>query len=182
MATEEADAPPDCNGLAQFTIASLQGSYNGEGFRRAPEKNVRLRTVGTWSPHAQEGTLVNDTIYCSAHYFDVRKRFVAYSWYDQGTRILDVSDPTNPIQVAYYRPDGGVSWAPYFHRGHVYVADHERGIEVLRITGGAAKAGTRRKAVRAPRPSRRHVRMVRASSQALRPDPQLGWLCPLPAT
>ena len=181
MATEEADAPPDCNGLAQFTISSLEGSFNGEGWRMAPEKNVRLRTVGTWTPHAQEGTLVNDTIYCSAHYFDMRKRFVAYSWYDQGTRILDVSDPTNPIQVAYYRPDGGVSWAPYFHDGHVYVADHERGIEVLKITGGAANAAGSRNEVRAPRPSRRHVRMVRASSRGLRPDPQLGWLCPLPA-
>jgi len=181
MATEEVDAPPDCNGAGQFTIASLEGSFNGEGFRMAPEKNVRLRTVGTWNPHGQEGTLVNDTIYCSAHYFDMRKRFVAYSWYDQGMRILDVSDPTDPIQVAYYRPDGGVSWAPYFHRGHVYVADHERGIEVLRITGGAKKAAGHRRAVVAPRPSRRHVRMVRASSRALQPDPQLGWLCPLPA-
>ena len=179
MATEEEDAPPDCNGLAQFTISSLEGSYDGQAWRSTPQDKFRLRTVGSWSPHGQEGTLVNDTIYCSAHYFDVRKRFVAYSWYDQGTRILDVSDPTKPIQVAYYRPDGGVSWAPYFHRGYVYVADHGRGVEVLKVSGSAAKAAAARKELVAPRASKRHIRMVRAASRGLKPDPQLGWLCPL---
>ena len=179
MATEEEDAPPDCNGLAQFTIASLEGSYDGEGWRSTPQDKFRLRTVGSWSPHGQEGTEVNDTIYCSAHYFDVRKRFVAYSWYDQGTRILDVSDPTKPIQVAYYRPDDGVSWAPYFHRGYVYVADHGRGVDVLRVTGAAATAASARKEVVAPKATKRHLRLVRAASRGLKPDPQLGWLCPL---
>ena len=179
LATEEADAPPDCDGLAQFAIATLRGSRGGQAWSSTKEQPFRLRTVGTWNPHAQEGTA--DGVYCSAHYFDVRKRFVAYSWYDQGTRILDISDPTKPIQVAYYRPDGGVSWAPYFHRGLVYVADHERGIEVLRVTGGAAKAAAARKELVAPRISTRHRRLVVASSASLRPDPQLGWMCPLPA-
>ena len=101
----------------------------------------------------------------------MRKRFVAYSWYDQGTRILDISDPTNPIQVAYYRPDGGVSWAPYFHRGLIFVADHERGVEVLRITGGAAKAARRAESWWRRGPPR-GTRLVVASSASLRPDPR----------
>jgi hypothetical protein len=179
MATEEADAPPDCDGLAQFTIASLEGSYDGQAWRSTPADKFRLRTVGSWSPHGQEGTAVNDSIYCSAHYFDVQKRFVAYSWYDQGTRILDVSDPTNPVQVAYYRPDDGVSWAPYFHRGYVYVADHGRGIDVLKVSGRAARAASAGRGVVAPRASKRHLRLVRKASRGLKPDPQLGWLCPL---
>ena len=107
---------------------------------------------------------------------------MAYSWYDQGTRILDVSNPANPIQVAYYRPDGGVSWAPYFHRGFVYVADHERGVEVLRVTKGAARRAATRRELIAPKASARHARMIRASARNLRPDPQLGWLCPIPAS
>ena len=181
LATEEADAEPDCEKQARFTIASLDGSYGGQAWRSTEAAPFRLRTVGWWSPHGQEGTLVNEDIYCSAHYFDVAKRYVAYSWYDQGTRILDVSDPTKPIQVAYYRPDGGVSWAPYFHRGYIYVADHERGVEVLRVTRGAARQAAKRRELVAPRPSQRHVRMVRASSANLAPDPQLGWLCPIPA-
>jgi hypothetical protein len=174
MATEEADAPPDCADKAKFTVASLAGSYDGEGWRSTPEHPFRMQTVGQWSPHGQEGTA--DGVYCSAHYFQVRGRYVAYSWYDQGTRILDISDPANPVQVAYYRPDGGVSWAPYFHDGLIYVADHARGVEVLRVTRGAHRG----REVVAPRISDRHRRLVVASSKGLRPDPQLGWMCPLP--
>ena len=40
-----------------------------------------------------------------------------------------MSRPAQAAQVAYYRPDGGVSWAPYYHRGYVFVADHARGVE-----------------------------------------------------
>ena len=74
----------------------------------------------------------------------MKRNLVAYSWYDQGTRILDISNPAKPIQVAYYRPDGGVSWAPYFHRGYIYVADHERGVEVLKATRGSRSHHERR--------------------------------------
>jgi hypothetical protein len=177
LATEEADAPPDCNGLGQFSIATLEGSYNGEGWRSTPADPFRLKVIGTWNPHEQEGTLVNDTIYCSAHYFDAEDGILAYSWYDQGTRFVDVSDPTNPIQVAYYRPDDGVSWAPYFHRGYVYVADHGRGVDILRLRPDAHKG----REVVAPKSSPRHKRLVKKASAGLRADPQLGWMCPLPA-
>ena len=110
---------------------------------------------------------------------------VAYSWYDQGTRILDVSDPTKPIQVAYYRPDGGVSWAPYFHRGYVYVADHGRGVEVLKVSGSArTRPPAARKELVAPRapsatsgwcgPPRRGLQARPAARLALPADEVLG--------
>ena len=179
LATEEADAPPDCNGLAQFSVASLEGSYNGEGWKSTPADPFRLKVIGTWNPHEQEGTKVNDTIYCSAHYFDAKDGVLAYAWYDQGTRFVDVSDPTNPIQVAYYRPDDGVAWAPYYHRGYVYVADHGRGVDVLKLDREARKASAARREVVAPKASKRHQRLVARASRGLAPDPQLGWLCPL---
>jgi hypothetical protein len=175
LATEEEDAPPDCNGLAQFSIAKLEGSYNGEGWRSTEANPFRLEVIGTWNPHAQEGTLVNDTIYCSAHYFDARDGILAYSWYDQGTRFIDVSDPTKPVQVGYYRPDDGVSWAPYWHGKYVYVADHSRGVDILKLGSGT-------KEVVAPKASKRHLRLVKAASRGLRADPVLGWMCPLPRT
>ena len=177
LATEEADAPPDCDGLGQFGIASLEGSYGGEAWRSTEAQPFRLKTIGTWNPHEQEGTLVNDTIYCSAHYFDAQDGILAYSWYDQGTRFVDVSDPANPVQVAYYRPDDGVSWAPYYYRGYVYVADHGRGVDILRLGRGAHH----RREVKAPPSSARHRRFVARISRGMKPDPQLGWLCPLPA-
>ena len=70
---------------------------------------------------------------------------VAIAFYAQGTRILDVSDPTNIKQDAYIRipavaASGGNlapannSSAAYWHNGYVYVADYSRGIDVLRYT------------------------------------------------
>jgi hypothetical protein len=175
LATEEADAPPDCNGLAEFSIASLAGSFGGKGWRSTEAQPFRLRVIGRWSPHGERGTRVDSTIYCSAHYFDAQDGVLAYSWYDQGTRFIDVRYPRRPRQIAYYRPQGGISWAPYFHRGYVYVADHARGVDVLRLE---ADGGAR---VVAPPPSARHLRRVAAASAGLTADPVLGWACPLPA-
>jgi hypothetical protein len=176
LATEEADGPPDCDGIGQFGIASLRGSYDGQGWKSTPEEPFRLKTVGTWNPHDQEGTLVNDTIYCSAHYFDAEDGILAYSWYDQGTRFVDVRNPRKPVQVAYYRPDDGVSWAPYYHNGYVFVADHGRGVDILKLERSAMSG----KEVVAPKSSARHRRLAATASRGLRADPVLGWMCPLP--
>ncbi|MEC3982349.1 LVIVD repeat-containing protein [Amycolatopsis sp. H20-H5] len=122
-----------CAGDGVLTISSLQGSYNGEGWRSTPEKPFRMKSVGTWSVAGQEGSdPASDD--CSAHYFDVQGKVLVQSFYSQGTRFLDVSDPTNPTQIAYFRPADASAWAPYWHRGYVYVADNARGIDVLKLT------------------------------------------------
>ncbi|WP_378742843.1 LVIVD repeat-containing protein [Nocardia brasiliensis] len=122
-----------CAGDGVLVIASLEGSYGGAGWRSTPQQPYRLNTVGTWSVAGQEGSdpASGD---CSAHYFDVREKILVQSFYAQGTRFLDVSDPTNPKQIAYYRPADAAAWAPYWHRGLVYVADNNRGIDILELT------------------------------------------------
>jgi hypothetical protein len=114
-----------------LVLASLKGSYEGQGWRSTPQKPFRLQTLGTWSVAGQEGSR-SDTDDCSAHYFDVKDGVLAMGFYSQGTRFIDVRDPTNPRQIAYYRPDDARVWAAYYHGGYVYVADHSRGIDVLR--------------------------------------------------
>ena len=89
-----------------------------------------------------------------------------------------MSDPTHPVQVAYYRPDDGIAWAPYYHGCYVYVADHGRGVDILKLKTRGHHSG---REVRAPAYSERHRRIVARLSRGLRPDPKLGWLCPLPA-
>ena len=176
FATEEAFGGGGvCDGEGVFAIASLRGSYGGQAWRSTPEDPFRLETVGTWSPAEQEGTILNT--FCSAHYFEVRDRLVAYSWYGQGTRFLDVSDPTAPVQVAYHRPEGSVSWAPYFRRGHVFIADYGRGVEIVTVS---AEAGRGRRPVHAPPMSTRARAAVELLGAQFGPDPQLGWACPLP--
>ena len=58
-ATEEDFGPAadGCTERGKFTIASLKGSYNGEAWRSTPESPFRLKTVGTWSPYEQEGSV-----------------------------------------------------------------------------------------------------------------------------
>ncbi|MBI5105882.1 MAG: hypothetical protein HZB46_13040 [Solirubrobacterales bacterium] len=182
LATEEDFGPPEeaCRDRGAFTIASLDGSYGGEGWRSTPEQPFRLRTVGRWSPYAQEGTRTEGLTFCSAHYFDVDGPLVTYAWYGQGTRFLDVSRPEQPIQVAYWRPDDGNVWASYLHDGYVYTADHGRGIDVLRLKTGAHAAAARRREVVAPPMSLRQVAYLRGLSRQLRPDPSTGYLCLLP--
>jgi hypothetical protein len=180
MGTEEDFNNTTCNGEGQFTIASLEGSYDGEGWKSTPQDKFRLKKVGTWSPKDKEGTVQLPS--CSAHYFDLKDRLIAYAWYGQGTRFLDVTDAGNPIQVAYYRPDGGNVWASYFHNGYVYTADAARGIDILRLTGGVEDQRKKGKDLVAPTMSETQQAFLREQARTeLRPDPQLGWLCPLPA-
>ncbi|HEV2778056.1 MAG TPA: hypothetical protein VGX25_01520 [Actinophytocola sp.] len=122
-----------CAGDGVLVIASLRGSFNGEGWRSTPENPFRLEPVGTWGVAGQEGSDPASAD-CSAHYFQVRGNILAQAFYAQGTRFLDISDPTNPTQIAYFRPGDGRAWAPYWHRGLVFVADNLRGVDILRLT------------------------------------------------
>ncbi|TDD71834.1 LVIVD repeat-containing protein [Actinomadura rubrisoli] len=126
-----------CANDGLLVIASLKGSYNGEGWRSTPDKKFRLNTVATWGVAGKEGTDTSGdqrSRDCSAHYFDVRDGVLVQSFYSQGTRFLDVRDPTNPRQLAYYRPADAASWQPYWHGKYVYVADNTRGVDVLEPT------------------------------------------------
>jgi hypothetical protein len=122
-----------CAGDGVLVIASLRGSFNGEGWRSTPQNPFRLQPVGTWGVAGQEGSDPASAD-CSAHYFDVRGNILAQSFYAQGTRFLDISDPTNPTQIAYYRPADGRAWAPYWHRDVVFIADNTRGVDIVRLS------------------------------------------------
>ena len=50
---------------------------------------------------------------CSAHWFDEQGGLLAQGWYDQGVRFLDISNPRDIKQVAYYATTG-TFWAAYF--------------------------------------------------------------------
>ncbi|MFG2000728.1 LVIVD repeat-containing protein [Spirillospora sp. NPDC048911] len=120
-----------CAADGLLVIASLKGSYGGQGWRSTPDNKFRLRTLGTWGVAGKEGSRT-DTDDCSAHYFDVKNGILAQAFYTQGTRFLDVRDPTNIKQIAYYRPDDARTWAAYYHGKYIYVVDHARGIDILK--------------------------------------------------
>jgi hypothetical protein len=184
LATEEDFGPPEeaCSNRGKFSIASLEGSFDGEAWRSTPQNPFRLRVVGTWSPYQQEGSrplgeyspLAN---FCSAHYFDVDGSTVTYAWYGEGTRFLDISDPANPTQFAYWRPDDGIVWASYMYKGYVYTADRTRGVDVLRLTTGATAAARAGREVVAPALSTRHRRFLSRQAVRFKADPGTAYIC-----
>ena len=184
LATEEDFGPPEeaCKNRGKFSILSLEGSYDGQAWNSTPENPFRLQVVGSWSPFEQEGSrplgqygpLAN---FCSAHYFDVDGSTVTYAWYGEGTRFLDISDPENPTQFAYWRPDDGIVWASYTHKGYIYTADRTRGVDVLKLTGGAKAARLASREVRAPAPSARQRQFLAQQASLYRIDPGTAGLC-----
>ena len=143
---------------------------------------------------------------CSAHYFEIRASTLAAGWYAQGLRLVDVGNARNLRQIGYYRvtgtsaanPDSNswdVAWydddppkgkssrkskrsrkATHRRGDYVYLMDMSRGIEVMRLKGGGAKASARMKAVRAPSSgaSRWAAQPIAGSSLA-----EGGYVCPL---
>jgi hypothetical protein len=185
LATEEDFGPANlaCANQGQFSIASLEGSFNGEAWRSTSANPFRLEVVGKWNPAGKEGSrppggtpnpLAN---FCSAHYFDVDNNTVSYAWYGEGTRFLDISDPENPTQFAFWRPDDGIVWASYMHNGFVYTADRTRGVDVLRLTEGATVARAARREVSAPAPSKRQLAFLDRASRQFTTDPGTAGIC-----
>ncbi|MDA0179703.1 hypothetical protein OJ997_05315 [Solirubrobacter phytolaccae] len=169
-----------CREEGKFTISSLKGSYNGEGWRSTPEKPFRMEAVGSWAPADNEGTVYNLGS-CSAHYFDVDGSIVTYGWYGQGTRILDISNPAKPIQIAYFRPDGGNVWASYNEGGYIYTADAARGVDILKLKKGARASAASAKEVNAPKMSKAQVDYLKnVAAKQWVADPSTGGLCLLP--
>ena len=160
--TEEA-LESECGKSGRFATFDLQGTFDGEGFRDIAKTKHRMQTLDTWTPEGQEGA----SACTSAHYFSSRGDGIfANAFYEQGVRFLDVSDPRDIRQVGWWRPGDANTWAAYWHKGHVFVADFTRGVEVLRFAGSAGRARTRT----APSLTRTVTRRM---------DPDLGYLCPL---
>jgi hypothetical protein len=158
--TEE-NLTSNCKTSGRFAIYDLRGSRHGEGWRNIKETEFRLRELATWTPERKPGSTGCD----SAHYFSQNANGVlAYAFYSQGTRFLDVSNPRKPRQIGYYRPDQANTWAAYWHAGYVYVADQVRGVDVIRLRGGARSA-----TVRAP--------LLPNSSRIVFGDPAWGNVC-----
>jgi hypothetical protein len=190
LATEEDFGPAAeaCANRGKFSIASLEGSFDGEAWKSTPANPFRLEVVGSWSPAGEEGSRPGgvptdpNADFCSAHYFDVDGPVVSYAWYGEGTRFLDISDPENPRQFAYWRPDDTIVWASYLYEGYVYTADRNRGVDVLEFAPGASSARKSGKEVVAPPQSTRHRRFLARIAKQFKADPGTAGICFLPVS
>ena len=161
LATEES-ITSDCATSGRFAAYDLRGSLGGRAWRRGGERYF-MKVLDTWTPEGQPGASGCD----SAHWFEDRgDGLLAYAFYGQGVRFVDASNPRRLRQVGYYVPELANAWAAYWRGDVVYVADYNRGVDVLRVTAG------------------RGSRTVRAAPveqlEAPRGDPAFGFTCRLP--
>jgi hypothetical protein len=91
---------------------------------------------------------------------------------------LPVLWATDVCSAYYFDVDGSLVWASYLYKGCVYTADHVRGIDILKLTPGAASA--KREVVAPPMSRRQRAFLARMSTQ-LKPDPATAGLCFLAA-
>ncbi len=86
------------------------------------------------------------------------------SYYTEGYRIVDLSDPANPTEVGYYDTWAGQSssfngaWAcyPFQPSGNVYINDIQSGLYVLKPKATSARYGTATAGTNRPAPLIRH--------------------------
>lgn len=121
-----------CETDGRLLIVDLADSEQGQAWGSTEADPYRLPVISEWSPYGKPGSLPGAG--CSAHYFQLRDGVLAQSYYGQGTHFIDVSDPANPTQIAYYRADGGSHWAPYWVGDVMYIADGSRGVDIVRPT------------------------------------------------
>ena len=78
----------------------------------------------------------------SDHNLYIRGNFMYQSNYQAGLRILDISDPENPIEVGHFdtvpygedKPGFGGSWSnyPFFKSGIIAVSSREEGLFLVK--------------------------------------------------
>ena len=70
--------------------------------------------------------------YCSTHMGEVidDNRFVI-GWYTAGTAVVDFTDPADPGTLATWRANDSNVWEARYARGHLFLADTGRGLDIL---------------------------------------------------
>lgn len=108
IGTEE-EFNSDCASDGRLVVSDLTDSWGGEpAVNSTPAAPYRMKPLDTWHP-AQD---TNEPppgagASCSAHYFELQKSTLAQAWYQQGLRLLDLSDATNVRQIGYWRVSTG---------------------------------------------------------------------------
>ena len=173
---DTSEVPPGgCRGQGKFETWDVSKLSSGQ-----------IAPLGTWETELNgmftSGAVDSKapvTVNCSSHWFDAKSGIAAVGWYEQGVRFLDYRTPTDIVQVGYYIPATGSTWAAYWSptdpNGEiVYTADAYRGVDVLRIDGG----GRTGKKVKAPVRDE-WIGGAAADAASFTPHPSFGFMCPI---
>jgi hypothetical protein len=101
----------------------------------APQQLEVFRPVnGSWA----DGDPAVNALGCSGHWFTVRDRMVAASWYEHGVRFVEVDEQGSFTQRGFFQPVVTEAGASHWVVGedgteYVYAMDYARGIDILRF-------------------------------------------------
>jgi hypothetical protein len=193
-----------CETAGRIVASDLTDSWGGEPTSKSTfSAPYRMKALDTFHPFLDTPE-EDDTGPggCSAHYFEIEGPMLGAGWYGQGLRLLDISDARNLRQVGYYRVTGtspenqsSNSWDMAFYdwgkkskyKSHrkssdlIFLFDMTRGVEILRLKGGATKA-SKMKSVTAPNRKTRDryaAKMVGSLAQTANADGSISYVCPL---
>ncbi|MEN8238189.1 MAG: hypothetical protein ABFR53_03190 [Actinomycetota bacterium] len=146
------DEPPtfgNDEGNAHVAVPARGGNLvlvGDEDFAPGPWGFLRVfDTSDTSNPYeigafATPGSLGSDPDPATMHNIVVQGNRAYLSWYFEGIRVVDFSQPTAPREVAAFIPDSadtsdGFFWGVYVHEGLVLASDLSGGLFVLSLDG-----------------------------------------------
>ncbi|MBA0125269.1 hypothetical protein H0B56_06915 [Haloechinothrix sp. YIM 98757] len=113
------------------------GVCPGEGLAAYDTTNEEA-PVGPLGYYTPDVVGPSDERPCTSHFgrFAPDTKIQSIGWYVAGTRVVDWSDPSNPVEVAGAALEDTNTWAAKFHTGpYVYAGDIGRGFDVFRWSG-----------------------------------------------
>jgi hypothetical protein len=108
---------------------------------RRPVQVGRFATphsAGKSLPPGCTAATFGSTTFCgySAHQQLISGRMAYFAWYNDGLRVVDISHPSSPREVAHYAPPN-VDYIWIAKTGHlIFAADVNRGLDVLSVPAG----------------------------------------------
>lgn len=195
LITEEDYDDPTCRTEGSFQTWGIPSLAPGDA---APDEvSGSMEVLDLWNTEIYAtGEKTRAGAFCSAHYFTVHEAgLVAQGWYQQGLRILDVSDPSDIQQVGYFVAQAQEVWHAYWvperdedgavvrredgsmvHSDLIYALDTARGIDVVRFTALDVPADERTPVEAPILPSW----LGQVSTYAPRATEEFGYACLLP--
>lgn len=140
------------NGPLQATLAGdLVVGYNDWGFLRLfdvrnPESPVQIATFATPNARTDRQAGPPDAGHYSVHNPLVVGNLLYASWFSDGLRVLDISDPTRPREIASFvppphpdptgrgfNPDRAMVWGVFVQDDLVLLSDMNFGLYIVRL-------------------------------------------------
>lgn len=128
------DAAQILKGLDAYESgASAEEAFAGRSFTKADAYDAGGRGIFL------DGQSLGNVLYC-AHWMELHPDFkrsgrVAVSYYDRGTRFVDVQRDGTMKEVGWITPAEGYSGSPqWISDDVVYILDYRRGLEMVRLT------------------------------------------------